>query len=106
MLFKAIVCVVLLVTSHPWAKAQPMADFLWGSATPVSSTNRTIVIDADTRWVNVRDDEVVNFDIVGHGRFAWRFDGPGWRAFDLRQVAPGGALSRPVTVYVTRGLQW
>lgn len=57
------------------------------------------------RWVNVNIDEVVNFD-AGGIRFAWRFDGPGWKSFDLRQVAPANSLSQAVTVYVTRGLQW
>ena len=38
------------------------------------------------RWVNVNIDEVVNFD-AGGIRFAWRFDGPGWKSFDLRRRA-------------------
>src|SRR5690349_14270888 len=46
---------------------------LLGSAVQPSSVNRTVSIDSGTRWVNVRQGEVVGF--VSNGQeFAWQFD--------------------------------
>ena len=70
-----------------------------GSSMPVTDGQRTIVINPDTKSVNVNEDEVVKF-VAGGASFAWRFDGTGTRPFNLQQVAPAGALANPVTVYV------
>lgn len=84
----------------PPALAQPAsASFMLGSPATVTSAERSVTIQPDTRWVNVRQGETVRF-VGGSAEFAWRFDGPRSRPFDLQQVAPAGALGRPVTVYV------
>jgi hypothetical protein len=84
------------------AHAQPArTDFLLGSAAEVPQATRTVRIDAQTPWVNVMSGETVLFE-AGAARFAWRFDGPGTRSFDLQRIAPAGALARPVPVYITR----
>ncbi len=81
--------------------AQTVPDKYLGTPIPVSDKLRTITIGPDTKHVNVDHDEAVRF-VVGETTFAWRFDGAGARSVNLQQVAPGGALARPVTVYVTR----
>src|SRR5882672_1824902 len=60
------------------------------------------VIGANTRFVNVNHGEIVKF--VANGQeFAWDFDGLP-QAFDLKQVAPQGAIDHSVRVYVATTL--
>jgi uncharacterized ParB-like nuclease family protein len=71
-----------------------------GETAPPSAAAHTITIDSDTRYVNVQDGEVVNFDVSGK-TFTWDFDGSQRvESFDLNQVAPPGLLDHPVTAYV------
>lgn len=72
--------------------------------TPVheGSADRTIVIDAGTKWVNATGGETIRF-VVGSKSFLWRFDtyysSP---SFELNKVAPSGMLGdRAVKVYVS-----
>jgi hypothetical protein len=72
----------------------------YGGPAQSSAAVREILIDPNTRYVNVEQGETVNFH-VGGKTFAWHFNGrPGARAFDLRDIAPPDTLDRPVTVYV------
>lgn len=72
---------------------------LLGEPAQAAAAKRTIVIDANTRWVNVQHGEVVKF--VSNGEeFAWAFDGIP-TSFDLKQIAPSGALARNVRVQIT-----
>ena len=87
-----------LLASAP-ASAQEMRSFTMGSPLSPASGQRTIVLNADTKWVNVAQGEAIKF-VAGASEFGWRFDGPGGRSFDLRQVAPAGSLSNPVQVYI------
>ena len=66
------------------------------------AAQRTIVVNPDTRWVNVTRGEAIRF-VVGNTEFGWKFDGPNAQSFDLRQVAPPGVLARAVPVYVSGG---
>ena len=69
-----------------------------GSAAQPSAAQRTIAIDAKTRWITVEHDEVVRF--VSNGQeFAWAFNGMS-SSFNLNKVAPAGALDRDLKVYV------
>jgi heavy-metal resistance protein CzcE len=71
---------------------------LLGSAVQPSSVNRTVSIDSGTRWVNVRQGEVVGF--VSNGQeFAWQFDGP-VNSFNLGMIAPEGMIDHAVRVQV------
>lgn len=80
------------------ATSVPIA--LLGDPAPVTANARTIVIHADTKYVNVAGGDTVKFD-VGDKSFAWSFDVPATiTSFDLNQVAPGGILDHPVKVYV------
>jgi len=73
------------------------ADLL-GSAAQPSAAQRTIAIDAKTRWITVEHDEIVRF--VSNGQeFAWNFEGMS-SSFNLNKVAPSGALDRDLMVYV------
>ena len=71
---------------------------LLGNAAQPAAAQRTIAIDAKTRWITVEHDEVVRF--VSNGQeFAWAFNGMS-SSFNLNKVAPGGALDRDLMVYV------
>ena len=71
---------------------------LYGEPAQVSAAQRTIVVGPATKWVNVRQDEVVKF-VAGDKEFAWAFDGLP-QAFDLSKVAPSGAIDHRVLVYI------
>ena len=74
----------------------------YGEAASPADAERTIVIGPNTRWVNVNHGEIVKF--VANGReFAWDFDGVP-QAFDLKQVAPQGAIDHSVRVYIATTL--
>ena len=81
--------------------AQAQLAFL-GSAAPVGSAERTIVINADTKYVNVEGGSTVRFVIDGQS-FAWNFQTGGSHIspFDLARLAPAGALNHKVIVYVS-----
>lgn len=75
---------------------------LLGSAAPASAAERTITINADTRYVNVTGGSTVRF-IVGGQSFTWNFQTGGSHTapFDLARLAPAGALNHKVVVYVS-----
>ena len=69
----------------------------YGEAASPAAADRTIVIGANTRSVNVNHGEIVKF--VANGQeFTWEFDGVA-QSFDLKQVAPQGAIDHDVSVY-------
>ena len=73
--------------------------------TPIhdGSAYRTIVIDSSTRWVNVMEDQKVEFVVKtakGEKRFSWQFDTTRSN-FDLTEIAPAGIIdNRTITAYV------
>ena len=74
------------------------ADVL-GHPAELLAAQRTIVINAKTKWVNVKHGEVVRF-VAGGQEFTWAFDGMS-SAFKLNRIAPAGALGREVTAYIS-----
>jgi hypothetical protein len=73
---------------------------LYGEPAQSSVAARKILIDPNTRYVNIKQGESVNFS-VGGKTFGWHFNGAANRAaFDLRDIAPPDMLDWPVTVYV------
>jgi hypothetical protein len=73
---------------------------LLGDPAPVAAATRTIVIEPDTRWVNVTGGDIVKF-VAGDKTFAWNFDvSSAISSFDLNRVAPPGTLNHQVTAYV------
>lgn len=76
------------------------ADF--GAAVTDSAAERTIVIKAATKYVNVTDGETVKFAIDGK-EFSWNFrTWPSTDQFPLEKIAPKETLASGVTVYVAR----
>ncbi len=74
----------------------------YGEAASPAAAEHTIVIGPNTRWVNVNHGEIVKF--VANGQeFAWDFDGLP-QSFDLKQVAPQGAIDHNVRVYIATTL--
>ena len=70
----------------------------YGEAASPAAAERTIVIGPNTGWVNVKHGEVVKF--VANGQeFAWNFDGL-LNSFDLKQIAPQGAIAQDVGVSI------
>lgn len=75
-------------------------------AMPTQSTTqaeRTIDITPQTKWVNVKRMEVVQFvSSTGSGikAFIWQFDARTNKPFSLSEIAPAGFVDQPVTVYV------
>ena len=70
----------------------------YGSPVDPHFTQRTIVIDSHTRYVNVKHGEAVTIR-NGDQSLAWNFDGIG-AAFKLSQIMPSAATGQPVEVYV------
>ena len=70
----------------------------YGSAAPVQATQRTIVIDGATRYVNVQHGETVTLR-AGADTVNWTFDGLK-SAFDLAKVLPAAHTEHMVEVYV------
>jgi membrane protease subunit (stomatin/prohibitin family) len=96
------VAVLALSAASLSAVAVTNADRYGEAASPVDA-ERTIVIAPNTRFVNVNHGEIVKF--VANGQeFAWDFDGLP-QSFDLKQVAPQGAIDHSVRVYVATTLQ-
>ena len=84
--------------------AEPVGvDTLLGSpAPPDGPTNKTVRIDANTRWVNVVQDDIVKFVVsgpAGEKTFAWHF-ATRLPAVDLGRIAPAGTIDRLIYVYV------
>jgi hypothetical protein len=99
--FAKAVAVLALSAASLSAVALTNAD-LYGEAASTAAAERTVVIGPNTRWVNVNHREIVKF--VANGQeFAWNFDGLP-QSFDLKQVAPQGALDHNVRVYIATTL--
>jgi len=71
---------------------------LFGAPAQPAAADRTIVVDGNTKWLNVTKGEIVDLKVNGK-EFAWEFDGI-QNVFALNQVTPEGLLDHPVTVYV------
>jgi hypothetical protein len=81
------------------ARADTSAQML-GEPAAAADATRTIEITSATSHVNVSRGDVVRFEANGR-EFAYRFDtAPDVSSFDLRRIAPAGALDHPVTAYV------
>ena|SRR5229473_3306265 len=79
------------------AHALTSADLLGAPAQPAAA-DRTIVVDGNTKYLNVTKGEIVDLQVNGK-EFAWEFDGVQDR-FALNRITPEGLLDHPVTVYV------
>ena len=96
LLIPAVASIALSVASLS-AFAMTDADY-YGEATNPAAAERTIVVGPTTQYVNVNKGEIVK--IVANGQeFAWDFDGV-LTSFNLKQIAPQGAIDQNVSVYI------
>src|SRR5713101_2267748 len=100
---KKLVAVAALALSAASLSAVALTNAdLYGEAANPAAAERTIVIGPNTRWVNVDHGEIVKF--VANGQeFAWDFDGLP-QSFDLKQVAPQGAIDHNERVNIATTL--
>jgi len=102
--------VLTLSAASLWAEAALKPSDLLGEPAQAPSAehviitkaaDRTIVVTAQTRWVNVTHLEVIRF-VSNNREFTWFFNGLDQpRPFDLAQIAPAGFVNQGVTVYVS-----
>lgn len=98
-LLSAILVSLLATACVTPTETSPRPDLLGSPAAPTAAT-RTIVIQPDTRWVNVTGGEIIKF-VVGNQVFTWNFNtSPTVGNFDLRQAAPAGVFDHQVQAYV------
>lgn len=74
-----------------------------GAAVPTQTpADRVIVVDGNTRHVNVVGGSTVRF-VVGNQSFTWNFQNGTANVipFDLQLIAPKGLLDHAVTTYVS-----
>ena len=96
--FVPVVAALILSTASLAVTASVTQADMFGNPAQASAAQRTVIIDAKTRWVTVERGDVVRF--VANGQeFAWAFNGMA-SSFDLNRVAPTGALNRDLKVYV------
>ncbi|CDG83635.1 CzcE family metal-binding protein [Janthinobacterium agaricidamnosum] len=96
----AILCAALPASFAASAQTNTVHDAPYGSAAPASAAQRQVSITPDTASVNVSNGETVEFKLNG-GSFTYHFATLRREAsFDLAQIAPAGAASGKVTVYV------
>lgn len=73
-----------------------------GMVVNTHAPNRTIVVDANTRSINVTDGETVQFDVGGQ-RFSYAFNA--WNSIDsvpLSAIVPNGVTAPKVRVYIAQ----
>jgi len=93
----AVTAVVVSASAVISANAASTPNFI-GQLVQADSADRTIVVDANTRDVNVTQGEKVKFVVSGR-EFAVAFDGVA-QDIDLGEFAPQGALDHPVRTHV------
>jgi hypothetical protein len=99
-MFKALSATILTAAILAATGAASATPLQFGMATQSTSAARHIVINADTKWVNVNNGDTVTFDVNGQS-FTWHFDTlHSEEAFDLSKIAPEGLNAGMVTVYV------
>ena len=97
-LFAPLLVSTLFATASASAFALTAAD-KYGSAAAPQFMGRTIVVDANTRYLNVQHGETVTIR-TGSNSVNWTFDGIG-SSFDLAKIIPAAADDgRMVKVYV------
>jgi len=96
LLIPAVASVALAVASLS-AVAMTNADYYGEPADPAAAA-RTVVLGPNARSMNVDRGEIVKIVVNGQ-EFAWDFDGT-LPTFDLKQIAPQGAVNQDVGVYI------
>ena len=88
------------------ASSSPMKNTVepYGNAIPVEAATRQITLTPDTKWINVKHGESVNF-MAGGKSFAWNFYTlRSETSFDLATIAPKDINLQQIRVYVARNV--
>ncbi len=94
----AIVVAAIATTASGAYAATGTKDF--GMATGAAAADHHVVINADTKWVNIDNGDTVEFK-VAEKSFTWHFDTLHEESvFQLSKIAPEGVDVGKVTVYV------
>lgn len=98
--------VAIMLASAPFvSNADGLDKQLLGEPEPNTAAERVVVINPDTKYVNVTHGDIVEF-IVANKPYTWDFDGSvAMREIDLNKVLPEGTLDHTVKVYVARNRQ-
>jgi hypothetical protein len=96
----AVTAILVSASAAISAHAASMPNFI-GQLVQTESADRTIVVDANTRHVNVTQGEKVKFVVSGR-EFVVAFDGIA-QDIDLGELAPRGVLDHPVLTHVDAG---
>jgi hypothetical protein len=97
---KVVAVVTLAVAATALSSCATQNPPLWDDPVPPLAANYTVKITPDTKYVNVKLDDVVAFDIGGR-TFAWSFNDPNYWPVDLSKVVPPGVLDHRVIVYIS-----
>jgi hypothetical protein len=85
-------------SAHAYPFTGASADY--GQIVSTSAVDKTIQVDASTRWANVTDGQTVRFDVDGKS-FTFNFSGwPGAHAVDLAKIAPQDIAVPHILVYI------
>lgn len=101
--FAATVAFLLSLASLS-AMASPTPVALTGDAAPSSYATRTVNIDPNTKYVNVKGHDVVQFVAANGKSVTWSFDNPATYAMKLSTIMPAGGLDHEVMVYVDHNM--
>jgi Heavy-metal resistance protein CzcE len=89
----------LIGSTAVFAAGTPM--YIGEAIDGATDAQRVITIKPDTKWVNVRENEVVKFVDAASGKsFVWDFDTGRDVAFDLSKVEPAILGGHHVAAYV------
>ena len=97
------VTLLLSAVALPAIAATNHTDLL-GDAAPPAAATKTIMINANTKYVNVTGGDTVLFK-VGDKTFAWQFNGRVSK-INLSDIAPAGLLDHDVAAYVSNNPQY
>jgi hypothetical protein len=91
---------VALLSACAYQPAERPISFL-GDPAPLGAETATIVIQPNTKWVNVTGGDTIKF-VTGDKAFAWAFNvATSVKSFELNRVAPPGMLDHRVIAYVS-----
>lgn len=102
MMQKLITAGLLALTCSSFTLSACAADssLLGQGQVPAGYADRTVVVGADTKYINVERGDVVKF-VVGDKSFSWSFTAPTTISeINLSEVAPAGMLNHEVKAYI------
>jgi len=71
----------------------------FGSLTPAKNADRTVVLQPDTKYVNVERGEIITL-VYKDKSFTWKFDTFGLPTIRLSEIAPGDFGAEQVRIAV------